>query len=95
MSAGAKPGVVADRAWMRRGACRGVAPELFFPPERGDGRQSAPWSPEPAQAVCGLCPVQQDCRAWALATGQKDGVWGGLSEVEMRRLQRQPRRRAS
>ena len=79
--------------WRRQGACQGLALELFFPPERDEA--SGPWSPEPAQAVCRRCPVREECRAWALATGQKDGIWGGLDEVELRRLQRQPRRRAS
>ena len=81
--------------WRRQGACQGLALELFFPPERDELRASGPWSPEPAQAVCRRCPVREECKAWALATAQKDGVWGGLSEVELRRLQRQPRRRAS
>jgi len=81
--------------WMRRGACRGLPTEVFFPPERDLGRPPTPWSPKPAQAVCAGCPVVEECRAWALASRQKDGVWGGLSEEELRRCQRQPRRRAS
>lgn len=85
----------ADTKWMSEGACRGLDPELFFPPERDLGRPALAWSPEPAQAVCAGCPVADACRSWALATRQKDGVWGGVTEAELRRLQRQPRRRAS
>lgn len=77
-------------SWRRRAACRGLPAELFFAPEG----PSAPWSPEPAQAVCASCPVSRECRAWAVATRQKHGVWGGLSEQELRR-RIAPRRRAS
>ncbi len=84
-----------DRAWRRRAACEGQPPELFFPPEREEGRPPVAWSPGPAQAVCRRCPVAEACKAWALATRQKDGVWGGMAEEELRRLQRQPRRQAS
>jgi hypothetical protein len=34
-----------------------------------------------AKAVCRVeCPVMARCLAWALATGQDHGVWGGLSK---------------
>lgn len=84
----------ADTKWMRRGACRGLPPEVFFPPER-DLRPALPWSAEAAQAVCARCPVAEVCGDWAVATRQKDGVWGGMTEAELHRRQRQPRRRAS
>jgi len=41
-----------------------------------------------AKAVCRRCPVSGECLAWALASGQDDGVWGGLSEDERRALRR-------
>lgn len=30
-----------------------------------------------AIAICNWCPVQQECRDFAVATGQTSGVWGG------------------
>jgi len=89
---GATP--VGDGSWRRRAACHGFPPEVFFPPEEGEG-PSTPWSPEPAQAVCAACPVRPECRAWALATRQKHGVWGGMTEQQLRRRIAAPRRRAS
>ena len=83
-----------DGSWRRRAACHGLPPEVFFPPEEGEGRSTA-WTPEPAQAVCAACPVRLDCRAWALATRQKHGVWGGMTEEQLRRRIGAPRRRAS
>ncbi|MGH8887529.1 MAG: WhiB family transcriptional regulator [Egibacteraceae bacterium] len=49
---------------------------------------------ERAKAVCVDCPVRVECREWALATGQHDGVWGGLTEDERRQLRRQRGRQA-
>ena len=85
--------VVMPGPWALRGACRGVATEVFFPGRGG--------STEPAKAVCGGCPVLQPCREYALGLSGLKGVWGGLAEVERKRVQaeavtppppRQPRR---
>ena len=64
--------------WALRGACRGVAIEVFFP---GRGR-----STEPAKAVCRGCLVLQPCREYALGLSGLKGVWGGLAEVERKRV---------
>jgi WhiB family redox-sensing transcriptional regulator len=37
----------------------------------------------------GACVVRGDCLEYALANGEKFGIWGGLSERERRRLRRQ------
>lgn len=66
--------------WRRNAACRGLSPSLWYP-ERGDtGTQ--------AKAVCRGCDVKGECLEYALASGQKWGVWGGLSERELRKLRR-------
>jgi WhiB family redox-sensing transcriptional regulator len=61
--------------------CLGVDPDLFFP-ERGA-------STKEAKAVCQGCVVREDCLEYALANGEKFGIWGGLSERERRRIRRQ------
>jgi WhiB family redox-sensing transcriptional regulator len=33
--------------------------------------------------------VREDCLEYALANGEKFGIWGGLSERERRKLRRQ------
>ena len=67
-------------AWMDRAACLGHEPEAWFPPADDPGRE--------ARAVCAGCPVRADCLSHALATGTRDGIWGG---VDMER--ERPRRR--
>ena len=60
--------------------CLGVDPDLFFP-ERGASTREA-------KEVCRGCVVREDCLEFALANGEKFGIWGGLSERERRRIRR-------
>ncbi len=66
------------QAWQRQANCMGVDPDLFFPERGGSTRE--------AKEVCRGCVVQQDCLEYALAYGEKFGIWGGLSERERRRI---------
>lgn len=67
------------RAWRRLAACHGLDPDIFFP--------TSDHEVGPAKSVCGTCSVREACLEWALASGE-EGVWGGLTERERRRLQR-------
>jgi WhiB family transcriptional regulator, redox-sensing transcriptional regulator len=71
---------VEPEAWQEKANCREASPDLFFP-ERGR-RVGA------ARAICGACVVRPDCLAYALRTGQRLGVWGGLSADERQQLAR-------
>ena len=68
-------------SWQMFANCLGVDPDLFFP-ERGA-------STKEAKSVCQGCVVREDCLEYALANGEKFGIWGGLSERERRRIRRQ------
>ncbi|MGW7054384.1 WhiB family transcriptional regulator [Streptomyces sp. NPDC054887] len=41
-----------------------------------------------AKEICGRCPVTRQCLAYALRSGQRSGVWGGLGEQERLPLHR-------
>jgi WhiB family redox-sensing transcriptional regulator len=69
-----------DRSWQARANCMGVDPELFFP-ERGASTREA-------KEVCRGCVVREDCLEYAIANGEKFGIWGGMSERERRRVRR-------
>jgi WhiB family transcriptional regulator, redox-sensing transcriptional regulator len=71
--------------WWDRAACRGAATDLFFPVGAAAGE--ARW----ARQICARCPVQEQCLAYALASGQQYGIWGGRDEQERRQLRQQPR----
>ena len=72
-----------DDAWMLRGRCRGIAPEVFFP-YNGSGVETA-------QRICAECAVRTECLAYALRNQIEQGVWGGTSERERRRILRRRR----
>jgi WhiB family redox-sensing transcriptional regulator len=69
-----------EQGWQTQANCMGVDPDLFFP-ERGASTREA-------KEVCKGCVVRNDCLEYALANGEKFGIWGGMSERERRRLRR-------
>lgn len=66
------------RDWTGSALCAQVDPELFFPDQ---GSNSAA-----AKRLCESCPVIEPCREEAIATPELDGVWGGLTKGERRKL---------
>lgn len=72
--------------WRQGAACKGLDPMIFFPATDEEA--------EPAKAVCDQCPVREACLEQALGLREKEGVWGGCTERERRRIIRQRRRSA-
>lgn len=66
------------RKWMDKAACTKADQAIFFPPKGA--------SVGPAKMICATCPVLEECRAYALMTNTKHGIWGGMSERERRRI---------
>jgi WhiB family redox-sensing transcriptional regulator len=66
--------------WQALALCAETDPEAFFPEKGG--------STKDAKRVCRNCEVRAQCLDFALATDQRFGIWGGLSERERRRLKR-------
>jgi WhiB family redox-sensing transcriptional regulator len=81
-----------EGGWRSRAACRGEDPELFFPIGT-----TGPAVAQIAKAkqVCAQCPVREACLDFALSSGQRYGIWGGLTEDERRTLRRRRRRAAA
>jgi len=67
-------------AWMDDALCVQVDTELFFPEKGASSR--------PARSVCRSCLVRKDCLDWSVETGQRFGVWGGMSERQRRKIRR-------
>jgi WhiB family redox-sensing transcriptional regulator len=66
--------------WTQHAKCVGSNPDLFYP-GRGDNR-----TVHAAKTICHACPVRSECADHALTNGEKYGVWGGLSELDRRRV---------
>ncbi len=75
--------------WWSRAACAGADPELFFPISHSG---PAVRQVTRAKAVCARCDIQRECLRYALDAGSIQGVWGGMTEEERRRLVRRQRR---
>lgn len=60
--------------------CRSWDPDIFYPQTNSDRA----WAR--AEAACNGCPVAKQCLDWAVATGETQGVWGGLRPAKRRRL---------
>jgi len=66
--------------WRTRARCQGLGTAAPF---------AAPGSKEAttfAKIFCERCPVRDECLAFALAVGEFQGVYGGLTGPERRRL---------
>lgn len=70
-----------DPRWSDSANCRGVDVSLFYP-ERGE-------PVDEAKAICDGCVVRDQCLEYALARGEKHGIWGGKAERERRILRRE------
>jgi WhiB family transcriptional regulator, redox-sensing transcriptional regulator len=75
-----------NQQWRSKAACQGLDPEIFYPLDEEDTDE--------ATAVCATCQVREACLEHALGYREKEGVWGGASERERRRIIRQRRRTA-
>ncbi len=73
--------VVGDLSWQEGANCTGANADLFFP-ERGASTRAA-------KAICRECAVRAECLEFAITTGEKFGIWGGMSERERRRVRRE------
>jgi WhiB family transcriptional regulator, redox-sensing transcriptional regulator len=67
--------------WVDKAACRDEPDkDIWFASKDAQDAELA------AKAVCARCPVRDACRAWALETNQTSGIWGGMSEAELRAM---------
>jgi WhiB family redox-sensing transcriptional regulator len=67
-----------DQRWREAAACRTEPVETFYPPAEHDGHE--------AKAICLRCSVREICLEYAIASGERFGVWGGLTPQERRWL---------
>ena len=76
----------ARQRWRALALCRGMSPSFFYPAPLEDT--------VPAKATCAACPVRRACLDEAMASREPEGIWGGQSAYERRRLVRAARQPA-
>jgi WhiB family redox-sensing transcriptional regulator len=78
-----------DETMWRAGAeCGGASAPYFFAPNHFERKPEKDRRENVARAICGRCRVRGDCLRYALAVGETHGIWGGLNELERKRLSR-------
>jgi WhiB family redox-sensing transcriptional regulator len=73
--------MIPNLVWQEHARCRDLDVEMFFP-EKGRAARSA-------KRVCMECAVRVECLEYALRRREPEGVWGGLTPTERRRLARE------
>lgn len=66
-----------------------IDPEIFFEGDISDNSSNKKRkyaAKEAAKEVCAECIVRQECLTRALQTHEPNGVWGGMTTLERRRL---------
>ncbi len=74
--------VTGNLTWQRRASCRGEAGRDFYPPFSGERKGDRRARELRAKAVCESCPVRAECLEHAVVSGERHGVWGGLTSDE-------------
>ena len=61
------------------------SPDLFFPPTF-----SLKYTPQinAAKEICRTCPLLIPCREWALPQVDLDGVWGGTTPPDRKKMRK-------
>lgn len=79
--------------WQDSAACAtGYDADLWFPV--GTTGNAANAQAEEAKAVCRTCPAVEACLRYALECQVDEGIYGGLTEQERRRIHRRKNGRA-
>jgi hypothetical protein len=73
----------AAMAWIAKAACLGSGIEKIFP-GRGELNKV-----DAIKAVCSVCPVREDCLEYAIVNAELFGIWGGMTEMDRRKMRRQ------
>lgn len=86
-------GSAATTDWRHNGACASHPnPNLWHPTGKPGARSL---QAEEAKTICRQCPVIEQCAAWALATRQNHGIYGGFDGNERRAILRRRQRAAA
>ena len=81
--------VEAENDWRMRAACKGMDPEHFFSSDDdGANKHERQEREASAKAICVRCDVRRDCLSYAIAAGERYGIWGGMNAQERRAIAR-------
>ena len=76
--------------FLERALCAGADPGLFYPTTSIVGgsvasRERSAWADaDEARRICLVCPVRDQCLAFAIENEEPSGIWGGVPEYVRR-----------
>lgn len=76
-----------EAEWREQAACREPRNAAIHAAVYDES--AGPYEVRRAKKVCDQCPVEFDCALAALRSGERFGVWGGMSDRERRRFLKQ------
>ena len=77
-----------DTSWRSNAECRGENAVFFFAPSHFERKPEKDLREGTARALCRRCKVKQACLDYSIEVEEGHGIWGGLNELERKRLLR-------
>ncbi len=77
-----------EPTWRGDARCRSKTAVHFFAPPHLERAQDKRAREAAARELCGGCTVRDLCLEYAVTVREPHGIWGGLTELERRRLVR-------
>jgi WhiB family redox-sensing transcriptional regulator len=78
-----------DESMWRAGAeCETENATYFYAPSHFERKPEKDLREGIARALCRRCKVREQCLNYSLAVSESHGIWGGLNELERKRLLR-------
>ena len=74
--------------WRADAQCMGEFASYFFAPGHFERKPEKDARENVARQLCSACPVRATCLEYALRIREPHGIWGGMNELERRRVLR-------
>ena len=80
--------MLSEPVWRAQASCRADNATYFFAPPHFERKQEKDSRESVARRLCAGCDVKHECLDYALTVSESHGIWGGMNELERRRLLR-------
>jgi WhiB family redox-sensing transcriptional regulator len=77
-----------ELTWRAGAECQSDNATHFYAPSHFERKPEKDQREGAARALCRRCKVKEQCLAYSLQVAENHGIWGGLNELERKRLQR-------
>jgi WhiB family redox-sensing transcriptional regulator len=83
--------VIDSDMWRAYAECRAENAVYFYAPAHFERKPEKDLREGIARALCRSCRVREHCLDYSLKVSESHGIWGGLNELERKRLLRRMR----